>query len=58
VRDGSSILYDLEPMYLSMNVGQFGINGNNDIKLFHVCDKKGIQINDHDYIVTVMRHKI
>lgn len=55
VRDGSSLLYDLLPTYMSLNLGHSGLATNNSLKNAHLISKRGRQINGVDFVVNLMR---
>eukprot|EP00347_Sterkiella_histriomuscorum_P013376 403364949 len=67
IRDGSCLLYDLDPLYISINLGQTGINSRQLISDYHFIFKKGIKVNqikefnilqiqEEDYLLSVLRH--
>ena len=41
IRDGSSLLYDLLPSYLSLNMGHSGLATKNNISKCHLVSKQG-----------------
>ena len=41
IRDGSSLLYDLLPSYLSINMGHSGLATSNNIKNCNLISKQG-----------------
>jgi hypothetical protein len=60
VRDGTSILYDLQPLYLSLNLGSTGLQINDSTPLlrdYHLVKRKGISFKEEDFIVSVLRHR-
>ncbi|CDW76064.1 UNKNOWN [Stylonychia lemnae] len=56
IRDGTCILYDLEPLYLSINLGNIGLNANNQIRDYHIMTKQGTKISGEDFMVSILRH--
>ena len=60
VRDGTSILYDLQPLYLSLNLGCTGLQINDQAPLlrdYHLIKRKGVALKQEDFVVSVLRHK-
>ena len=55
IRDGSSLLYDLLPSYLSINMGHSGLATANGIKDCHLISKLGRCISGIDFVVNLMR---
>lgn len=41
IREGISILYDLSPLYISLNLGQTGLNDLTNLNDFHLIRKMG-----------------
>jgi hypothetical protein len=57
VMNGTSLLYDLEPLYLSISLGSCGFTDTNLLSDYHIARKNGTKIKENDYFVTIMRHK-
>lgn len=47
IREGTSILYDVQPLYLSLNLGQCGlhIHLNSSLNDFHLIRRRGVSIS-------------
>ena len=58
IRDGSSLLYDLLPSYLSINMGHSGLATSNNIKSCNLISKQGRQINGVDFVVNLLRSTV
>lgn len=58
IRDGSSLLYDLLPSYLCINMGHSGLATSNNIKNCTLISKQGRQINGVDFVINLMRSTI
>ena len=58
IRDGSSLLYDLLPSYLSLNMGHSGLATKNNISKCHLVSKQGRQINGVDFVVNLLRSTV
>lgn len=61
IREGTSILYDLKPLYLSLNLGQCGLkstsNSSEQLRNYHLIKRRGVMIRQTDYVVSVLRHR-
>ena len=60
VRDGTSILFDLQPLFLSLNLGCTGLQINDKAPLirdYHLIKRKGVSFKEEDFVVSVLRHK-
>lgn len=60
IREGLSLLYDIEPLYLSINLGQCGLSPKDKsvyMRDFHLIKRKGVVINRQDFVVSVLRHR-
>jgi hypothetical protein len=61
IREGTSILYDLKPLYLSLNLGQCGLksspNSSAQLRNYHLIKRRGVLIRQADYVVSVLRHR-
>jgi hypothetical protein len=60
VRDGTSILFDLQPLFLSLNLGCTGLQINDQAPLirdYHLIKRKGVSFKEEDFVVSVLRHK-
>ena len=58
IRDGSSLLYDLLPSYLSINMGHSGLATSNNIKNCNLISKQGRQIHGVDFVVNLLRSTV
>ena len=45
IRDGSSLLFDLNPAYMAINLGNSGLATRNKIEDYHFLSKLGTQIS-------------
>ena len=45
IKDGTSLLYDLSPLYISINLGEVGMSTSKQLKDFHIVKKKGIVVS-------------
>jgi len=57
IKDGSCILYDIEPLFFGVNLGHFGIHGFNKIKDYHLITKSSRIVQDDEHTVSLLRHK-
>lgn len=57
VNDGSSLLFDLMPSYMSFNLGLSGMATRSKIDDCRLLQKCGITIEGNEYIVTLLRHR-
>lgn len=57
IRDGSSLLFDLVPVYLGICLGRSGLATRNQLDEFHIVEKVGITMHGQDYIASLMRTK-
>lgn len=58
MRDGSSLLYDLLPAYISINMGHSGLATSSEISNCALIDKLGKQINGVDFVLSLLRSTI
>jgi len=58
IRDGSSLLFDLVPVYIGICLGRSGLATRNRIDEFHVVEKRGMNLHGQDYVASVMRNKV
>lgn len=58
IRDGSSILYDLLPSYMSINMGYSGLATTNGIDKCQLICKRGREINGIDFLVNLLRSTV
>jgi hypothetical protein len=60
IREGTSILYDLQPLFLSLNLGQCGLQlsdmRSHLLKEYHLLRRRGALIKDEEFVVSVLRH--
>ena len=57
INDGSSLLFDLLPAYVSFNLGQSGLASHTKLAECRVLQKQGISIDGVQHIVTLLRHR-
>jgi hypothetical protein len=57
IRDGSSLLFDLVPVYMGICLGRSGLATRNRLDEFHLLEKRGMNLNGEDFITSVMRNK-
>jgi hypothetical protein len=61
IREGTSLLYDIAPLYLSINLGQCGLTPKDSrtayLKDYHLIKRRGLVIARDDFVVSVLRHK-
>lgn len=60
IREGTSLFYDLSPLFLSINLGQCGLSPKDHgtyMKDFHLIKRRGLIIKNDDYVISVLRHK-
>jgi hypothetical protein len=59
VREGTSLLYDLQPLYVSINLGQCGLQlqDKSFMRDYHLIKRTGVTIRDDNYVVSVLRHQ-
>lgn len=55
IRDGSSLLYDLMPTYLSINMGQSGLATRFRLTDFHLVVKQGLEVAGQNFVVSLLR---
>lgn len=55
VRDGSSLLYDLLPSYMSINMGHSGLATRTKLSECHLVSKQGRDIGGTDFVVSLLR---
>ena len=58
IRDGSSLLYDLLPSYVCINMGHSGLATANSLSTSHLISKQGRQIDGIDFVANLMRSTI
>ena len=58
INDGSSLLFDLLPAYVSFNLGQSGLASHTKLAECRVLQKQGISIDGVQHIVTLLRHRV
>jgi hypothetical protein len=56
ITDGSSLLYDLSPLYICFNFGQSGLATHHKIRDFLLIKKQGMQIGNSEFLVSLLRH--
>lgn len=44
IRDGTSLLYDIGPLYLSVNLGSSGFTDTNILEEYHLVKKVGTKV--------------
>ena len=57
IRDGSSLLFDLVPVYMGICLGRSGLATRNRLDEFHLLEKRGMHLDGEDYITSVLRNK-
>ena len=55
IRDGSSLLYDLLPSHLCINMGYSGLATKNKLNECHLIKKQGRQVSGQDFVVSLLR---
>lgn len=56
ITDGSSLLYDLSPLYICFNFGQSGLATHHKIRDFFLIKKQGMQLGNSEFLVSLLRH--
>jgi hypothetical protein len=56
VNDGSSLLFDLLPSYVSFNLGSSGFASKSKVADCRMLKKQGVNIDGTEHIVTLLRH--
>ena len=58
IRDGSSLLFDLNPIYVGINIGSvFGLVYEKPIDEYYVLKREGIYFGNRQLLVTILNHK-
>ena len=55
IRDGSCLLYDLLPAYMTINMGYSGLATRQKLKECHLISKQGREISGTDFVVSLFR---
>lgn len=58
IRDGSSLLYDLLPSYVSINMGYSGLATSSNLQNCQLISKRGRQINGVDFVINLLRSTV
>ncbi len=58
ITDGSSLLYDLSPLYICFNFGQSGLATHHKIRDFYLIKKQGMQLGNSEFLVSLLRHNV
>ena len=58
IRDGSSLLYDLSPVYVGVNLGSiFGFVYEQPISDYYLLKREGRYFGDRQLLVTILKHQ-
>lgn len=57
IRDGSSLLYDLDPIYVGINIGSiFGFVYEKPIDDYYLLKREGMYFGEKQLLVSVLKH--
>ena len=57
IRDGSSLLYDLNPIYVGINIGSvFGFVYEKPVDEYYLLKREGIYFGQRQLLVTILKH--
>ena len=56
VRDGTSLLYDIEPLFVTINLGQSGFADESYLNEYMLIKRVGAFISNREFLVSVLRH--
>ena len=58
IRDGSSLLFDLNPVYVGINIGSvFGFVYEKPIDEYYILKREGIYFGSRQLLITILNHK-